>query len=229
MTAHKLKPIAGGIISLLSGDETVARWSVPLLQPVHVEDGAVHASGALLGHDGRSVGFVNIGGIPISEWPSNKPVGRPKSDEKHLAVFLAWCLYVHRRAGKRGLADDDAAAKFGYSGPEKIRAIRKSVAIRFGVPLRDEADHPFFINMNNTAPTAARDAVVLIERPTIYRRGLGAEILGMGFAWQDGYGDRVLSGAIRCEIETIEEGFDLVEWSNKGGPVILTSIQPVSK
>lgn len=229
MTIQKLKPIADGIISLLSGNEAIASWRIPLLQPIHVEDGAVIASGALLGVDGRSVGIVNIGGIPIAEWPSSKPAGRPKSEEKHLAVFLAWCLYVHQRGGKRGLADEDAAEKFGYSGAGKIRAIRKSVAERLGVTLEEGSDHPFFINMNNTSPDAARDAVVLIDRPTTYRQGLGVEILGKGFAWHEGCGERVIGGAIRCEIEVIEAGFDFVGWSKKGGPVILTSIRPALK
>ena len=229
MTTQKLKPIAGGIISLLSGSETVASWRVPLLQPLHVENGAVLAAGALLDSDSKSVGFLNIGGIPLSDWPSTKPVGRPKSDEKHLAVFLAWCLYVHRRGGKRGLADEDAATQFGYSGAEKIRTIRASIAKRFGVSLNDDVDHPFFIDMHNTSQAGTRDAVVLIERPTIYRQGVGAEILGNGFAWHDECGERVMSGAIRCEIETIEDGFDLEGWINKRGPVILTSIRPALK
>ena len=220
----KLKKIAGVVSGALPGRGVEERWNTELV-PLHVQDEAVTASGALLDKNGRSVGVVNISGIPIHQWPQTKPQGRPKSTEKHLAVFLAWCLHANRWNEKYGEADREVAELFGYSEPDKVRKIRGPVAVKLGVDISKDGKSLFHVR-DDCINEAACNAAVLLKNPTWYQKGDGLEVLGDGRVWVEGFGERVAAGVVKVEVERLTQPVDLDEMNKRGGPVIFTIIRP---
>ena len=220
----KLKKIAGVVSGTFPGNDVEELWNTELV-PLHIQDGAVVASGALLNRDGRSVGVVNISGIPIHQWPQTKPQGRPKSNEKHLAVFLAWCLAANRWNEKYGEADKEVAELFGYSEPGKVRKIRGPVAFNLGIDISKNGKALFHLR-DDCINEAACNAAVLLKNPTWYQKGDGLEVLGDGRVWIEGFGERVAAGVVKVEAERLTQPVDLDEMNKRRGPVIFTIIRP---
>lgn len=220
----KLKRVAGVVSSTLPGKDVEEFWNTELV-PLHVQDGLVTASGALLNQHGRSEGVVNISGIPISQWPQTKPQGRPRREQKHLAVFLAWCLAANRWNEKYGEADREIADLFGYSEPKKIRDIRTSVSKELGIDVTKESKALFHIK-DDGIDEPPFSAAVLIKRPTWYQSGEGFDVLGDGTAWAETFGERIAAGVMKVEVERLAPTIDLAGMRKREGPVIFTIIRP---
>lgn len=231
-TRQKLKPITGAILELLDNAQatSVARWNLGDIHPLHVSenngDSLVHAAAVVLDQRGNTVGRLSIDNIPIESWPGSKPTGRPKSTEKHMAVFLAWCLSLHRLGEKKGLADDAAAVMFGYSEGRKVRTIRNKQAIRLGFDLGKTSIQGLYL-ITDVAPCDDHiDSVVMIGKPAWLPDGDGVVVVGMGYAWHEGMRGRVIQGAIRATVGQVDGGFDLDDARAHGGPIIISSIRP---
>lgn len=224
MKKWKLKPIAGVLSVQCAKRGELAKWETNLIPLGVDEDGGVMAAGLLQQPDGRAAGFVNIKGIPHTHWPQTKPTGRPTSEDKHLAVLLAWCLEFSRNGGKRGHADADVMKLFGYSDEKKVRDIRSRQARNHKVDLSADSDDMACV-IDNTSNQEC-EAAVLIPRPTWCRVNDGFEVLGVGYAWHSGLKSRVLSGAMRVSVDELEPQLDLDEKNAKGGPVIIAVIRP---
>jgi hypothetical protein len=191
---------------------------------LHVEGNRALLAGALLDHSGRRIGKVEIDGFPAGDLPAFKPAGRPKSDEKHMAVFLAWALRCAELGGKMGEADTQTASYFKYSEGKKVRDIRQKLAAKIGLDLTNDAIH--IADSSGTENPLA--CSVLIENPTIYATKTGGvEILGFGVGWIDGMGERVISRRVfRVEVEEVDSAFDLAALKEKKGPIIISVIRP---
>jgi hypothetical protein len=211
----KLKKIACVVSSALPGQSGEEHWDTELV-PLHIQDGTVTASGALLNQDGRSVGVVNISGIPIHQWPKTKPLGRPKSDEKHLAVFLAWCLAANRWNEKYGEADREIADLFGYSEQKKVRDIRSCVTKKLGIDISKNSKSLFHVRDDCINETAC-NAAVLLKKPTWYQKGDGLEVFGDGLVWAESFGERVSAGVVKVEAERMTQPVNLDEMNKQGG------------
>lgn len=219
--ASKLKPMSAHLAVLFGGEEK-SLWTASLV-PFHVQDECVMAAGALLGSDGRSCGTIQIAGMPVTEWPKAAPVGRPRKDEEHLALLLAWCLLLHRNGGKRGNTDDQLALAWGLADGKKVARIRREQADKYGVDLSEEGEGHLMV----TDPSAGSpiEAAVIIPNPTWYQRGSGIEVLGVGAAWSDAFQKRVAAGAMQVSVEQVDPTFDLAKVTALGGPIIITVIR----
>ena len=183
-------------------------------------------AGALRGADGRRVGMVTIDGFPLGELAAAKGPGRPRADEKHMAVLLAWALKCAELGGKMGEADSQTADQFNYSSGDKIRKIRNPLAVKIGLDLDKDA---LYIIDDSAASSGPPVCSVLIEKPTIYETpGGGLEILGAkAVAWAEGMGERVSClPATRICTDKAEPGEGFAEWKARGGPKIISIIRP---
>ncbi len=95
-------------------------------------------SGAWLNPAGQLIGQLSISGFPLGALRCEGP-GRPRADEKRLAVLLAWALKCAELGGKMGEADEQTAALFKYSAGDKVRKIRNPLAKKIGLDLNKDA------------------------------------------------------------------------------------------
>lgn len=218
---QKLKPLAARIHVMYGGEEKFL-WTTSLV-PYHVQDDAVMAAGAVCGADGRAVGTLQVGGMPVSEWPQKPPPGRPRKDEEHLALLLAWYLLLHRNHGKRGNTDEQLAVQWGLSDGKKVARIRKEQAEKYGIDLSDE--NPRHLLVSDQTHKESVEAAVLIHTPTWYRQDRSIEVLGQGYAWLDGFEKRVAAGAMRVLVDEVHDDFKFDEISELEGPVIISVIR----
>lgn len=183
-------------------------------------------AGALRGASGQRVGMVTIDGFPLGKVAQAKGPGRPKADEKHLAVLLAWALKCAELGGKKGEADDQTAALFWYSSGDKIRKIRNPLAAKIGL----DPDNDLLSIIDDSAGGEGPPVCsILIEKPTIYELpGGGLEILGASaVAWADGMGARVSRlPAMRIVMDKSEPGEGWAEFKARKGPKIISIIRP---
>lgn len=185
-------------------------------------------AGALRGAAGQRVGMVTIDGFPLGKVATARSPGRPRGDEKKLAVMLAWALKRAELGGKMGEADEQIAktAIFDYSAGDKIRKIRNSLAKTIGLDLDKDTVH---IIDNSEAGEGPPVCSILIEKPTIYETdGGGLEILGASaIAWAAEMGAHVKRlPAVRLVIEEFEQGDGLAAWKARRGPKIISIIRP---
>lgn len=183
-------------------------------------------SGALLNKAGRRIGQVSIDGFPLGAVPDTKGPGRPRADEKHLAVLLAWALQCAENKGKAGLSDDQTATLFNYSGGDKIRKIRNPLAAKIKLDLEKDAH---CIIDDSTGGEGPPTCSILIEKPSVYEMPDGGlEILGVkAIAWERGMGARIASlPAVRIALGEFEPGDGLAELKARRGPKIISIIRP---
>jgi hypothetical protein len=183
-------------------------------------------SGALLNKAGRCIGQVSIDGFPLGALPDTKGPGRPRADEKHLAVLLAWALKCAELGGKMSESDEQTAALFKYSAGEKVRKIRNPLAAKIKLDLEKDAHSMIDDSTAGEGPPACS---ILIENPTVYETPDGGlEILGSkAIAWEPGMGERVASlPAVRIVLGEFEQGDGLAELKARRGPKIISIIRP---
>lgn len=183
-------------------------------------------AGALRGAAGQRVGMVTIDGFPLGDVATAKGPGRPRGDEKKLAVLLAWALKCAELGGKMGEADDQTAALFEYSGGDKIRKIRNPLAAKIGLDLDKDTFHIIDDAVAGKGPPVCS---ILIEKPTIYEMpGGGLEILGAkAIAWEAEMGKRVKClPAMRIVMDIAEPGDGLAALKARKGPKIISIIRP---
>jgi hypothetical protein len=192
---------------------------------LHREGQAGLISGALLSRDGQLIGKVSISGFPLGALPDAKGPGRPRADEKHLAVLLAWALKCAELGGKMGESDEQTAALFKYSAGDKVRKIRNPLAAKIGLDLDKDA---LWITDNSNSGEGAPACSVLIEKPTFYQTQSGAvEIVGLADIWADGWGERVAKRrVIKFEIDEISPSLEFEALKERGGPKIISIIRP---
>jgi len=190
-------------------------------------------SGALLGRDGQLIGQVSIGGFPLGALPDAKGPGRPRADEKHLAVLLVWALKYGELGGKgkAGEADSLTAKQFAYltrdrtANEKTVRDIRAKQAKKIGLDLDKDA---LWIDDKSTAGKGPPACSILIEKPTFYQtQSGGVEILGLGTVWAEGWGARVAKRrAIKIEIDEPAPSLEFEALKARGGPKIISVIRP---
>jgi len=183
-------------------------------------------AGAWRGSEGQRVGMVTIDGFPLGEVATAKGPGRPRADEKKMAVLLAWSLKCAELGGKMGEADDQTADLFDYSGGDKIRKIRNPLAKKIGLDLGKDTFHFIDDSMAGEGPPVCS---ILIEKPTIYETPSGGlEILGAkAIAWEAEMGAHVKClPAIRVVIDEFKPGDDWAALKTRRGPKIISIIRP---
>lgn len=191
-------------------------------------------AGALRGAGGQRVGMVTIDSFPLGGVAPAKGPGRPRGDEKKLAVLLAWALKNGELGGKRtaGKADTLTAKLFSYltsegEGNEKtVRDIRTAQAKARGLDLDKDT---LYIIDDSAAGEGAPVCSILIEKPTIYETtGGGLEILGAkAIAWEAEMGAHVKClPAMRIVMDRIEPGDGFAVWKARRGPKIISIIRP---
>ena len=189
-------------------------------------------AGAWLNPEGEHVTVVTINGFLLSDGDLKPGPGRPRSDEKHLAVFLAWAMKLGELRGKREEADRQVADSFGYSEGKKVRDLRKhdALAKKFSALGLDCGSSMLWVE--DRSADGPPQCSLLIPKPTIYSTPSGGfEILGKtAVAWEPGMGPRVrvLSG-VRLEADRFEQtpgGDSLDEAINNRRPLIISIIRP---
>lgn len=210
-------------ISLIGGN---GEGEIPIgktvFHVVHSDEKLAWIHGKILNESGAIIGSVSIDGIPLDHLPSAK-AGRPKEEEKHLAVLLAWALNSARFGGKFTVADEKTAEYFNYSESKKIRDIRNRLAKQYGIDLDKHTLHI----TDDKSPTREAEASIFITKPTYYLDEFsGLLILGKGFAWHEKLKSNVLQGVMRVEVPVIDSSTDIEGLMSNRGPVIISVIRP---
>ena len=222
--APKINPLAAKISMIGEGGAPDVLLGCVDFKVLDAASGLI--AGALRGAAGQRVGMVTIDGFPLGEVATEKGPGRPRGDEKRMAVMLAWALKCAELGGKKSEADNQTAAQFDYSGGDKIRKIRNPLAAKIGLDLDKDAAHLIDGSAAGEGPPVCS---ILIEKPTIYEtEGGGLEILGASaIAWAEEMGEHVKRlPAVRLVIEEFAPGDGLAEWKARRGPKIISIIRP---
>jgi len=191
-------------------------------QVLHQDTGLI--AGALIGGDGQRIGKVEIDGFPLSSIHQPRKQGRPRSDEKKLAVTLAWALKCSELAGKRTEADNQTALLFDYSEGKKVRDIRTEVAKANGV----DFDRDVLFITDSTI----NDGMVcsmLVESLVIGESPLGQlEIQARRVTvWADGFGEKVRrADCLRITAASFVKREGYKHLATGSGPKIISLIRP---
>lgn len=214
----KKNPLAATFEAL--GDDGVSRqFGTVDFQVLHAPSGLI--SGALLSPDGALLGQVSITGFDLSAFEQKK-AGRPRADEKRLAVLLAWALKYGELSDKRTEADNQTAEWFKYSEGSKVRRIRIDLAKSIGLDLEC-----CIASINDDTSNGPPPCSVLIRRPTYYQSEGRAEILGIGDLWTASFGCRVQSGKVfKVEIPSVDNSDAFTKMRQNGGPIIISVLRP---
>lgn len=222
--AVKKNPLAGALSRIGEGGAPDLFLGNVDFKILDADSGLI--ASALRDAAGKRVGMVTIDGFPLGELAAAKGPGRPRADEKKLAVLLAWALKCAELGGKMGEADSQIAAQFDYSGGDKIRKIRNPLAAKIGLDLDKDA---LYITDDSAAAGGAPVCSILIEKPTIYETPSGGlEILGAtAIAWAEGMGGHVTRlPAVRIVADEVEPGDGWGAWKARKGPKIISIIRP---
>lgn len=186
---------------------------------LHAPSGLI--SGALLSPEGVLLGQVSITGVDLAAFEPKK-VGRPRADEKRLAVLLAWALKYCELGDKRTEADNQAAQFFNYSEGKKVRDIRRDLSKKLGLDVECG-----IASINDDSSAGPPPCSVLIRRPTYYQIDDKSEIVGIGDLWTASFGCRVESGkAFKVEIPNVEDSDAFAKLKQSGGPIIISVLRP---
>lgn len=231
----KIKPLADALVDVFEpvSGAPLGRYTAPIIVPLHVANGKVYAASALLDSSGVVVGSLSINGISVAEWPvARRQMGRPKGDEKHMAVFLSWCLALARNGMKRGSADESVKALFRYAttrGKGGVSDIRARVASAIGIDLDKD-----LLIVKDCSGKGHLEYAVCLKNTTVYHDPGCITVLGTGWSWFHAFAtdpdrrSRVISGAHKIEILTtgVSRGdLDEIETILSGiGGKVITSI-----
>jgi len=182
-------------------------------------------AGVIKNQTGERIGKCEIEGIDLGQFSLSKSPGRPASDDKHLAVLLAWAQICNELGGKRGEADNQTAKLFGYSDGKKVMDIRQRLAKQHGI---DFDNCMFVIPENSPQESGSPPCSILISKPTFYKQEeQGLEILGVGTFWLKSWSAQVAKGrCVRLELPDFESTDEFDSWKAKGGPIIISIIRP---
>jgi hypothetical protein len=181
-------------------------------------------AGALRNEAGQRIGKVEIDGLPFEQLAAVRAPGRPRADEKHMAILLAWAWKCGELGGKMGEADEQIAAMFGYSAADKVRHIRNPLAKKLQIDL--EKDRLWIID-DSSPGSGPPNCSVLVQNPAIYERpGGGSEIIGTGDLWAEGCGPRFIGGLeFRIEHDAAIPGEEVAKLMARKGPKIISIIR----
>lgn len=222
-------PLAAEISLIGNPDSQDIRLGQTVFSVLHKKDGLALIAGALLNDAGEKIGMVSIDGFPLNDLPSVKSPGRPPAIEKRMAIFLAWALKAAEFGGKFGEADqqivDSKWFKSGCSEAGKVRKVRNVIAKKIGIDLDVDV---LYVSNTECSDETPPPCSVLIEKPTFYlKKSGGLEILGIGYGWVIGMGERVISKrAFKFSVEQVEKTVDFEAWKKKGRPIIISIFQP---
>lgn len=189
---------------------------------LHEDTGLI--AGALIGGDGQRIGKVEIDGFPLSSIHQPRRQGRPRSDEKKMAVTLAWALKCNELAGKRTEADNQTASLFDYSEGKKVRDIRTEVAKANGVDfdrdvlfltdstINDDLVCSMLVESLVISESPPGQLEIQARRVTVWAEGFGAKV-----RWADWL--RITAASFEKK-----EGFDC--FATGSGPKIISIIRP---
>jgi hypothetical protein len=219
----KKNPLAVEFYSIGAAGKPDQRLARANLKVLHPESGWV--AGPLLNESGQWIAKLEIDGFPQSLLAPETRPGRPRKDEKHLAVLLAWALKCWELGEKRTEADRQIAELFNYSEGGKVRKIRQGLSEEHGINF----DQCFVVIRD---PRLRRDGLdgpamsALILEPTYRQTSTGgAEIIGAGTVWQSSFGECVSSNkVIKVDMPEVDGSFDALK--ERGGPIILLYFWP---
>lgn len=214
----KTNPLAA-VFETLGADGAKHRVGTVDFKVLHAPSGLI--SGALLSPEGVLLGQVSMAGFDLAVF-EHKKVGRPRADEKRLAVLLAWALKCCELGDKRTEADNQTAQFFNYSEGSKVRNIRVPLARDLGLDVKCG-----IASINDDSSDAPPPCSVLIRRPTYYQSEDKAEIVGIGDLWTASLGCSVASGVeVQFEIPNVENSDAFAKMKQSGGPIIISVLRP---
>lgn len=120
------KPIALAISLIVHPEERKKRLGTMTAHPLHTDaNGVTTFSGVVLDEAGRNIGQISFNGHGFAR--RVLPRGRPRADDKRLAILLTWATEYALRGGGASASDIATADAFDEAlGKTDIREVRRA-------------------------------------------------------------------------------------------------------